>query len=228
MNNSALYLLLVGVFLVGVVAGWFTRGVFDPRYQYELADTTRIRVVVDSAAVRTAAELRVIVARMTAEGDSLRVRALRTDALFGVALSRLARTKEVIDSLRAALDSGAVYDVVVAGDTTFLTKAKAVTDSGDVLDVAVTAEVGMQYSFLTNELSAGIELSPIYVPVPVRRTHEVKFVRENFLLWVEPTVAMQSGQVGGGGQLGIRNYGVGVLAIPEQPPVFMLSGRWGI
>jgi hypothetical protein len=228
MDRSIVGFIAGTALIVGIISGWFLRGWIDPKYHVIQADTTGVQVLFDSSAVRVAAELRVIVARMTVERDSLTIRARQTDAFFGTALGRLQRAKDLIDSLRGALDSSAAYDVAVEGDTVFITAAKAITDSGDVVDVTVTADVGLRYSFLTNELGASIEIAPIAIALPVRRTHEIQVRRENFIFWIEPTVAYQGMMVGGGGQLGIKNIGFGVLSIPDHRPVFVLSGRWGI
>ena len=229
MENKLLLILAVCCILAGGVLGWFTRGWLDPRYQRIDADTTKVKIVFDSASIHEAATLRVENARLVLLVDSTTGRTVYVETLFSQALDRLKYVRTILDSLRESADSsGSIGDVLETARESFITPGVAFTDSGDSVAVDLKGTLTLSYSYLDRDFRAGIVMEPFYMNLPVRRTHEIQVVRENFLIWAEPSVVYQGGYFGGGGQVGIRGIGAGILVIPNQKPTYVASWRVGI
>ena len=229
MTDKSFYILLAVILLVGVGAGLWLRGVVDPRYTHVVADTTKVKIVFDSTSIHEAATLRVENARLIILVDSTTGRTVYIETLFSQALDRLKYVRTILDSLRESADSsGSIGDVLETARESFVTPGVAVTDSGDSVAVNLEGTLSLSYSYVSRDFRAGVVMHPFYMNLPVRRTHEIQVVRENFLVWAEPSVAYQGGVIGGGLSLGVKSFGVGILAIPEQKPVYVLNWRVGI
>ena len=221
---------LVGVALVvGIISGWWLRGVVDPRYQRIDADTTKVKIVFDSASIHEAATLRVENARLVLLVDSTQGRTVYVETLFSQALDRLKYVRTILDSLRESADSsGSIGDVLETARESFITPGVAVTDSGDTVNVDLKGTLTLSYSYLDRDFRAGIVMEPFFLNIPVHRVYITEIVRQNFLFWIQPEVAYQGGYFGGGGQVGIRGIGAGILVIPNQKPIYVASWRAGI